>query len=142
MVAGALACMALWAQPATAAEDFTASGYAQRDTAGFAGINIRLAGKRAAPVARIALGVHHHAGPDRPSPALRASTLELGFSRLGKPDLYVAGQRMTKIDGRLGLTPVVAALAVGGLAVAALAISELSDPDKEQCLLPEKELCK
>jgi hypothetical protein len=137
-VAAALAALAMAAAPAAAnPADPVGGSYTARGTAGFAGINLTLRGDRGAvvPRARLAIGFDHII-QDGSSAArartVRASTVELGFSSLGKPDLYIAGQRLADVQTRLGIAPAGAALlAVGGLAVVGVAVASASGGEKK-----------
>ena len=133
----------LAAQPALAAEPAGATR-----TGGFAGIQLRLSldpGKRAAPTARLRLGLSHHRSDLRGSAQVRdGGAIELGLTRLGRPDLYVGGHSFADLRQRFRLAPAATVLVIaGGAAVGALAVNELTDDEmnRYQCFLPEKELC-
>ena len=128
--------LALASQPAAAAGDFREAQVA-RPTAGFVGIRLRMdmgASHRAVPQARFAMGLVHH-DPVRGS-ALQRSTpawLELGASRSGRPEFYVAGQRFTNLRNRLGIDRTTAAvIGVGVIAVAVAVAVSMSDDDDRQ----------
>ena len=135
----------LGAQPALAAEP---AGSGATRTSAFAGVQLRLGlgeTKRVAPTARLRLGLTHNSADYRSGAWARdGGGLELGLTKLGRPDLYVGGQSVRGLRQRLGLAPAATALiVVGGAAVGALAVSQMDeDLHKKQCLLPEKELCK
>ena len=146
-IIAALPLAMLLSQPALAAEPAGSGGTTH--TGAFAGIQLRMnlgQSKRTAPTARLRLGMTHHVGDLRSGTrALDGGAIELGLTRLGRPDLFVGGQSVRGIRQRYGLAPLATALVVvGGAAVSAFAVSELADEDlyKKQCLLPEKELCK
>jgi hypothetical protein len=112
MAITAAAALALTVAPApcSAADDMRALSHQGRQSAAFAGANIRLplGGNRAAkPTARLQLGMIDRT---RGTPAVRAGGLELGLSGRGKPEMFVAGrstgelrERM-KLDGSMGST--------------------------------------
>jgi hypothetical protein len=148
--AAAAALLMLAAQPALAA-DLTGGDHGAIETRGaaFAGLRLRMSiGERRPepPSARLALGMTYLQSDGRSMVQARSgSTLELGLTGRGSPDLYLSGQRLSAIQHRLGLAPVATALlVVGSVAASGLAVSQLTEEEelnREQCLLPERELC-
>jgi hypothetical protein len=60
-------------------------------------------------------------------------TFELGLSRTGRAEFYIAGQRYSDIRTKLGIAPVGAALlAAGGLAVVGAALAGSSDKQEDK----------
>lgn len=144
ILAATMPLLMLAAQPGHAAEDMrTADGVTQR--AAFAGVGIRMAlgqSRPAVPTARLRIGMTNYSNGIRVTGGLSdASAVELGFSGRGKMDFYVAGQRLTDIQHRLGVAPAAAALlAIGGLGLGAVAVSELVNDDTPRCMI-ETPLC-
>lgn len=114
--------------PAAAAQPFPEVSTTSTRTAAFFGTRIRLSADKSGslkPIARLAAGTTHLAFSSNGAPAhrpLASSTLELGLSAEGRPNLYMAGQRLSDVQQRLGFGPAGAALlAVGGVALLATA---------------------
>ena len=108
-----------------------------RPIAGFVGIRLRMdmgASHRAVPQARFAMGlVHHDAAPGGTLQRSTPSWLELGASRSGRAEFYVAGQQFTDLQNRLGVDRTTAAvIGVGVIAVAAAVAISMGDDDDEQ----------
>lgn len=138
------ALAATTAAPALAAEDSLRFGTESVRTAAFAGVTFRLSldGERRTPVARLRLGMTRYDGSGRMLPDRSGGALELGLSPQGRADLYFGRERLGDLQQRLGIAPAAAAAAaVAAVAVGAVAVSELSENDRYQCLLPEQELC-
>jgi hypothetical protein len=82
------------------------------------------------PVARLTAGmsnVSFNAGSSLVNRRI-SNTFELGWSRNGRADFYVGGQRYSDMKAKLGIAPVgIALLAVGGIAVVGAAVAAGAD---------------
>ena len=134
------------AQPALGMERF-GEGATASHRGGFAGLQLKLnlgSNGRAVPTARLTMGVtHYSASGNLLQRGNYMPTAELGFSRRGGPEVYVAGLRLSDVQARAGIAPVAAVVAgIAAVGVGVLAVSALDDElNRYQCLLPEKELC-
>jgi hypothetical protein len=133
--------MMLASQPALAAD--TQAGTGLRQTAAFAGLSVRMGlGERSTtPVARLKLSLDQVQGGTLSGwQRVNGQSLELGFSRKGKTELYFAGQSLSGLQQRFGIAPLTAVVVgIGALGVGAVAVSELAD-DEPRCMI-ERELC-
>ena len=141
-------------QPGMAAADMSSSAFVQKSTASFAGIGVRISATKKGTLqstARLRLGLTHfyRDGGAAPSQALQHAPLEIGLSKLGRPDFYISGHRIADLKTRLGLSPLGVGLILSGVAASAVVIgglagseSEKEELERRQCFLPEKELCK
>jgi hypothetical protein len=123
-------CLLASAQPAVA-QDIQNFQPTYRKTVGFAGLTVRMSvqDQELKSTARLGLGLTHRsttAGGTFQSHGFGGSALELGLSKLGKADFYVAGQKLTDAKARFGLAPLaVVAVVAGGVAVGGVALASL-----------------
>ena len=90
--------------PCRAADDMRAASDQGRQSAAFAGANIRLplGEKRGAkPTARLQLGMVSRSSGTRPVPP---GGLELGLTGRGKPEMFLGGQSAKQMRERLNLS--------------------------------------
>ena len=127
--------LALSSQPATAAGDFRDAARVPA-TSAFVGIRLQMnmgATHRPVPNARFAMGLVRHDGA-HDTALLRPtrSWLELGLSRSGRAEFFVAGQQYTDVRNRLGIDQTtVAVIGLGVIAVAAAVAVSMNDEDDD-----------
>jgi hypothetical protein len=120
------------------AQDVTSFAHStDQRTGAYGGVNLRLEfgrNRRPTPVARIAVGLTQEARASGDASARRNAVpaLEVGLTRSGGPELFVAGQSTARIEQRLGarglgLGPVEIVFAVALTAVTILVVSGLDD---------------
>lgn len=144
----ALPFLLLAGAPALATDYQHNFGATERTSAAFAGFQVRMnIGDRrpARPTARLQLGMAHYAGSAADGHRLErhGSALELGLSRRGRADLYLAGERVTDVQHRMGVAPLAAvALGIGALAVGTVAVVTLvNGRDPKTGCPPGVEVC-
>ncbi len=147
----ALAALVLAAQPCAGADDFHGAQQNSQPAGAFAGATLKLGfngQRRQAPAVQLGLGISQTLRRHGSAAAVQMPAFELSLTPSSKPRLLVSGQDPAVAGQRLGLSPGVALLALGGLGAGALLLSSTSGGSKEdeldekQCFLPEKELCK
>ena len=131
----AAAAAAAAVQPAVAAELPGERDIGHRSSA-FAGATLRIGLDRHRPETRrprLALGVSRvHERLDSSARVARFQTpgIELGLSA-GRPQLLIGGESVESRQQRLGITTTHALLAAAGIAVAVLAVMELTDDGQD-----------
>jgi hypothetical protein len=112
------------AQPCAAA-----SGYSERSSSAFAGLNIRmpLGEARARPVARLQFTAGYNLRDVRSgsTETFRAKGLEIGAARNGKPNFYLNGHSTADMQRRFGANGSTGStlLIVGGVLLAVVVIA-------------------
>lgn len=140
------AVIAMAASPAAAAEDPRFGGTAERHRAAFAGATFRLplgGPAAAAPEARLGIGFADYSrdGTGALVGGGHALPLQAGMSD-GRLRLFVGGERLSRLERRLGVTDgETALLAAGGLAAGVLAVVLLSGGGEDGPCPPGVEVC-
>ena len=140
----AVTAAALCASPTSvAAQEYGSTLTISTRSAAFVGAQARLSlgkAKATGPVARLTAGMTNLSFDQQGFLVNRSvgSTFQLGFTRTGRPDFYIGGQRYSDIRTKLGFAPVGAALlTVGGLVVVGAALAGSSDKEKNEQKSPE-----